>query len=225
MQILIINGNVKSNGFIAGALNLAQDHLVAKGAEVSSVKLADADIQDCRGCFNCLKTGVCTINDDMKEITERMLDADGFVIGSPVRNGSTTACYKRFYERITYRLGFPLLIADKYTLAISSVGFMGGKSINRKSLGLQDVFQAKLSDFLFFKVGIPTKLEPAQVKDKLVRVADKLMRNIESGKQRPVLNRVATALDRFMLRKFVLLKSPDQYAFVIKCWREKGYMK
>jgi len=225
MRILIINGNVKTDGFIAGALNLIQDHLIAKGVQVSSLWLADAEIQDCRGCFNCLKTGACILNDDMKEITTRMLDADGFVIGSPVRNGSTSACYKRFYERITYRLGFPLLIAGKYTLAISSVGFMGGKSINRKFLGLQDVFQTKLSDFLFFKVGLPTKLEPAQVEDQLVRSADRLMRNIQSGKQRPVFNRIATALERFMIRRFMLMKSPDQYAFVIKCWREKGYMK
>jgi multimeric flavodoxin WrbA len=145
MRILVINGNVKTDGFIAGALNLVQDHLIAKGVQVTSLRLADADIQDCRGCFNCLKTGVCTLKDDMNEIAERMLNADGFVIGSPVRNGSTTACYKRFYERITYRLGFPLLIADKYTLAISSVGFMGGKSINREFLGLQDVFQTELS--------------------------------------------------------------------------------
>jgi len=225
MRILIINGNVKTDGFIAGALNLIQDHLVAKGVQVSSLRLADADIQDCRGCFNCLKTGVCILNDDMKEITARMLDADGFVIGSPVRNGSTTACYKRFYERITYRLGFPLLIADKYTLAISSVAYMGGKSINRKFLGLQDVCHTRLSDFLFFKVGLPTKLEPEQVKDKLERAADKLMRNIQSGKQRPVFNRFATALDRFSMRRFMFMKSPDQYAFVIKSWREKGYMK
>jgi multimeric flavodoxin WrbA len=225
MRILIINGNVKTHGFIAGALNLAQDHLIANGVRTSSLRLADAEIQDCLGCFNCLKTGVCILNDDTKEITERMLNADGFVIGAPVRNGSTTACYKRFYERITYRLGFPLLLADKHTLAISSVAYMGGKSINRKFLGLQDVFQTKLSDFLFFKVGLPTKLEPAQVEDQLVRSADRLMRNIQSGKQRPVFNRIATALERFMIRRFMLMKSPDQYAFVIKCWREKGYMK
>jgi multimeric flavodoxin WrbA len=225
MRILIINGNVKADGFIAGALGLIQDRLIAKGVEVSSLRLADAEIQDCRGCFNCLKTGACIINDDMQEIIERMLSADGYVIGSPVRNGSTTACYKRFYERITYRLGFPLLISDKHTLALSSVGFMGGKSINRKFLGLQDVFQTQLSDFLFFKVGLPTKLEPGQVKDKLVHSADRLIANIQSGNQRLILNRIATALDRFILRRFVLMKSPDQYAFVIKCWREKGYMK
>lgn len=225
MRILLINGNLRSDGFIAGALNLIHDHLTAKGVQVSSLRLADADIQDCRGCFNCLKTGVCVLNDHMKEITANMLDADGFVIGSPVRNGSTTACYKRFYERVTYRLGFPLLLADKHTLAISSVGFMGGKSINRKFLGLQDVFQTKLSDFLFFRVGLPTKLKPEQVKDKLERAADRLVVNIESGKHRPVFNRIGTAIDRFTLRRFVLMKSPDLYAFVIKCWRERGYVK
>lgn len=224
MRILIINGNPRTDGFIAGALDLVHDHLTAKGVQVSSLLLANANIQDCRGCFNCLKTGACVLSDEMQEITLRMLAADGFVIGSPVRNGATTACYKRFYERITYRLGFPLLVEDKHTLAISSVGYMGGKSINRKFLGLQDVFHTRLSDFLFFKVGLPTSLKPLQVKDELQQAADRLVHNIEFGKQRPIFNSIAKAIDRFVLRRFVLMKSTDEYAFVIKCWKEKGYI-
>ena len=67
--------------------------------------------------------------DDMNHIIQTMMEADGFVVGSPVRNGLTTACYKRFCERISYLLGFSLLLEDKYTLAISCVGYMGGKKV------------------------------------------------------------------------------------------------
>lgn len=225
MRILVINGNPKTDGFTAGALNIIGDHLGAKGVQVNHLRLADAQIQDCRGCFNCLKTGSCVINDDINGIMQGMIEADGFVIGSPVRNGLITACYKRFYERITYGLGFTLLLEDKHTLAISSVGIMGGKSINKKFLGLQDVCRARLSDFLFFKVGFPNKLSPAEVRDKLEHAADRLVRNIESRRKKRLFDRIAATIDRIMLRKFMLMKSPEHYAFVIKCWKQKGYIK
>jgi len=179
MKILVINGNTKSNGFIAGALDIIIKHLKTNKVDVEYLQLANLQIRDCIGCFDCLKTGACCIDDDMTFVLEKMISADGFVVGAPVRNGMTTACYKRFYERITYTLGFPLALEDKYTLAVSSVGFAGGKSINRKTLGLQDVFFTTLSGFLFFKTGLPSTLKPEEVTDKLERSAEKLIRDIK----------------------------------------------
>lgn len=221
---MVINGNPKKDGFISGALQIVAERLNAKGCAVKFIRLGEAQIKDCIGCFACLKTGACILNDDMDEIIRDMLAADGFVVGAPVRNGLTTACYKRFYERITYILGFPLLIEDKHTLAISSVGFMGGKAINRKFLGLQDIFRTRLSDYLFFKVGMPIRFQPAQVKDRLEQAADRLMRNIATGAHKGIGDRATAAFDRFIILKFMLMKNPDLYAHVIKCWRQKGYV-
>jgi len=225
MRILVINGNTKSTGFIAGALNIIIKYLESKNVDVEYLQLTNTQIQDCKGCFNCLKTGSCIIEDDMNDILEKMLAADGFVVGSPVRNGMTTACYKRFYERITYTLGFPLLLEDKYTLAISSVGFAGGKSINRKTLGLQDVFFTTLSDFLFFKTGLPSRVKAEDVTDKLEHSAEKLIRDIETKRKRSFFARVSFAIDRIIMRNIVFKKTPDAYEFVINCWKKKNYIK
>lgn len=225
MQVLVINGNTKKDGFIAGALAIVADRLAAKGVEVVHLRLAEARIQDCLGCFRCLKTGTCVIDDDMARITRQMLDADGFVVGSPVRNGLTTACYKRFYERITYTVGFPLLIEDKHTLAICSVGVAGGKAANKKLLGLQDVFRTRLSDFLFFRVGFPATRRPEDVRDRLEHAADRLMRNIESRAPKSLLARASAAIDRAVVRRFILRNSPEQFAFLIARWKEKGYIR
>jgi len=224
MQIMVINGDPKKEGFISGALEIVAERIKAKGCEVKSVRLADVRIQDCLGCFTCLKTGDCPLNDDMKAIIGNMLASDGFVVGAPVRNGLTTACYKRFYERITYLLGFTLLLEDKHTLAISSVGFMGGEAVNRKCLGLQDVFRTRLSDYLFFKVGIPARFQPAQAKDRLELAADRLAHNIATKARKGIFDRAAAAFDRLIIGKFMLMKNPEQYAHVIKCWRQKDYL-
>lgn len=224
IKILVINGNTKSGGFINGALLVISSYLKTQGIEVKNIRLHDADIKDCIGCFNCLKTGKCILKDDMENIIETMTESDGFVIGSPVRNGLVTACYKRFLERITYILGFPLLLDDKYTLAISSVGYFGGAAVNKKLLGLQSVFQTKLSDFLFFKVGVPTKIKPDDVRPRLEKGAKKLISDIDIHAQRSFLNKILFAVDRMILRKAVFKKNPEQYANVIKWWQKKGYM-
>jgi multimeric flavodoxin WrbA len=223
MQIQVINGNPKHGGFIAGALEIIAARLQAKGANVQNLSLAGARISDCTGCFHCLQTGECVLNDDMADIIRKMKTADGFVVGGSVRNDLTTACYKRFYERITYLLGFPLLLEDKYTLAVGAVGFAGGKAASRKMLGLQEVFRTRLSGFLFYSVGIPTRLNPVDVKPALERVADKLMADITNRRPRPFFDRLAASLDRWVMGKFMFKKSPATYRYVIDCWQKKGY--
>lgn len=224
MKILVINGNPKKGGFITGALDIVSSYLKTRDVEVQNLRLADANIEDCVGCFHCLKTGKCVQSDDMDAISPTMREADGFVVGSPVRNGLTTACYKRFYERITYLLGFPLLLEEKYTLAISCVGHMGGKAVNKRLVGLQDVCHTRLSEFLFYSVGIPTKIQPADDRQRLERSADKLISDIQTRRPKRLLDRVSSTVDRIVIRKFMFEKHPETCTHVIECWKQKGYM-
>ncbi|MCX5811823.1 MAG: flavodoxin family protein [Proteobacteria bacterium] len=224
MKILVINGNAKQGGFTAEALAIVSSYLKAKDVEVQNLRLADADIKECIGCFQCLKTGKCALTDDMDKIRQAMLEADGFVIGSPVRNGLTTACYKRFYERITYLLGFTLALEDKHTLAISSVGFMGGKTVNKKLVALQDVCHTRLSDFIFCKVGIPNKVRAPDIESRLEKATEKLIYRIKNRCSRGIFERIFFAVDRMVMRKFIFNKNPEQYDYVIECWKKKNYM-
>ncbi len=225
MKIIILNGNTKKSGFIAGALSIVSTYLESKGIDFQYISLYESDIKECVGCFNCLKTGKCVIKNNMEKIIDAMKKADGLVIGSPVRNGLITACYKRFIERITYTLGFTLLLEDKYTLAISSVGYLGGKKINKNFLGLQTVFHTRLSGFLFYKLGgIFPKIGPSDFRSEVERATDRLISDIKTRPKRGLMDSIAFAIDRMVVRKMMLEKHPDTYANVIKCWKEKGYM-
>ena len=80
---------------------------------------------------------------------------DGLVTGASVRNGLFPAILKRFYERITYILGFGRELRGKYVLAIGAVGMAGGRKPLGKLLTFRE-FQTNVSDYLFFRTGIPT---------------------------------------------------------------------
>lgn len=223
-RLMLINGSTKSGGFIGEAERVAVEHARGRGAEVDALHLRDAAIQECTGCFQCLKTGECCHRDDIDVIIERMQAADGFIVLGPVRNGHVAIGYKRFYERITYRVGFPLLIEDKYTLAISSVGYWGGKSASHKFLGLQDVCHTHLSRHLHFAVGIPSRPMDDRKRERISAAVDKLIHDIEKKKSRGWGDALSFAVDRFMMRRIMFTKKPDVYANVIHHWRQKGYM-
>ncbi len=224
MKVLILNGNPKKDGFVAGCLDRLAAALASGGAETETVRLADGNIRDCIGCFQCLRSGECPLRDDVPGLIARMTAADGFVIGAPVRNGATTACYKRFLERITYLLGFSLALEDKYTLALSSVGFMGGRGACREHLGLQGPFHTRLSGVVFRAVGMPPKVTPADLAPELDRAARRLIADIASRRPRSAGARLSFAVDRFVVGRFMLRKQPDLYAYIIECWKRKGYL-
>lgn len=54
------------------------------GAEAELLSLIGKEIKPCDGCFSCEKTGKCHIKDDMQPIYEKLLEADGIIIGTPV---------------------------------------------------------------------------------------------------------------------------------------------
>jgi multimeric flavodoxin WrbA len=60
------------------------------GAETELVSVAGKELQMCDGCDACLKTHKCHIKDDMQSILDKMLEADGIIIGSPSWNQSVT---------------------------------------------------------------------------------------------------------------------------------------
>ena len=223
MNIMTIYGNPKDGGFVHGCLGLISERLGERGADVERLVLKDQNIQDCVGCFVCLRTGECPLPDAMNEICRRLRAADGFVVGCSVRNSTFTALYKRFWERISYTLGFTGDISDKHVLSVSAVGMMGGRKATRLIVGMTQ-FGSRLSDHLFFKTGIPTKLSVDDVRSRLLEAADKLYDRIESKRSPGIAWKLARRIDRFVMRRFLFTKSPEFYAHVIARYKQRGWM-
>lgn len=224
MKIMVIYGNPKQGGFVHGCLDYVATKLEEKGAVVDRLRLMDADIHDCRGCFTCLRTGTCAVSDDMAQIIDRMRAADGFVIGASVRNSFFPALYKRFIERICYILGFGRELRKKPILAIGAVGMASGKKALGKLISLTD-FQTALTDYLFFRTRIPTQLKPADVADRLDAATNRLYESISAGGKLSLMRRMACAIDDFVIRRYMLRPNPDHvYDYVVSQWQQKGLM-
>lgn len=82
-------------------------------AEIEKITLIDRRIEYCRNCGACRHDdpakpiAMCTIQDDMQEILPLMRDADAYIFGVPIFEGTVNAVTKAFLERICWTLARP----------------------------------------------------------------------------------------------------------------------
>ena len=224
MNVLCIHANPRDGGFVHGSLDAVASCLRERGASVRPLHLRNEGILDCTGCFACLRTGACVLDDSMEAICRSMRDADGYVVGGSVRNGHVTALYKRLLERITYPLIFTGDLTGKMVLSVSAVGKMGGKRATRKLLGL-DGTGAYHVGHLFFRTDIPTRLTVDAVRRRLERAADQFLDRFRAEWRPGPLWHAARRVDRFIMKRRLFAGNPELYRHVIECYRRRGWMR
>ncbi|WP_456472388.1 flavodoxin family protein [Methanocaldococcus sp.] len=125
MKILGISGSPRAEGNTAYLVKLALEEAKKLGAEVEFISLAGKELNPCIACNACKESGKCVIVDDVEEILDKMLKADGIIIGSPVYFGGVTAQLKMLMDRSRpLRSGFQL--KNKVGGAISVGGSRNG---------------------------------------------------------------------------------------------------
>lgn len=112
MKIVAIMGSYRKARTIDTLVDRAIEGVksVAPNAQIEKITLVDRDIQYCRNCGVCRKDDPvkpiahCAIQDDMQEILPTMADADAYVFGVPIFEGTVNAVTKTFLERICWTM-------------------------------------------------------------------------------------------------------------------------
>ncbi len=105
MKVVAFNGSPRKNGNTNRALEIVLEELRNEGIETELVQLGSEKIEDCNACFVCVKSkdNRCVIDSDhINEHIERMMEADGIIIGSPVYFGNVSGQVKAFIDRVGY---------------------------------------------------------------------------------------------------------------------------
>ncbi len=93
MKVFVINGSPKGSksntyrltkAFLAGMRESAENH--GETVEIEEAQVSRLDIRPCLGCFSCWEKtpGTCCIQDDMREVIQRMLWADVMIWSFPL---------------------------------------------------------------------------------------------------------------------------------------------
>lgn len=101
MKVLMINGSPNEHGCTFTALSEVASSLSKNGVESEIFWIGKKAIQGCIACFKCQELGHCIFNDSVRELTSRLDEFGGIIIGSPVYYagpaGSLCAFLDRFF--------------------------------------------------------------------------------------------------------------------------------
>ncbi|MCH4889217.1 flavodoxin family protein [Acidaminobacter sp. JC074] len=98
-KIIGICMSPRKNSETAKLLTEALRGAAFEGAEVELIKIDDKKISPCTACSYCSKYSSCYKEDDLKLILDKMNEADGIIIGSPVYFYDVTAQCKMLIDR------------------------------------------------------------------------------------------------------------------------------
>ena len=102
MKVVAFNGSARKDGNTAILLKRVLKALEVEGIETELVQLAGEHIHGCTACRACFETKnqQCTITDDkVNEYIQKMVKADGIILGSPTYFGMMSPEMKALIDR------------------------------------------------------------------------------------------------------------------------------
>jgi len=100
-KILIIGASPRRGGNSDKIIEYFEKGAKKAGFETETIQLSGLKISPCVGCERCRKDKICTrFDDDMQPIYEKIIQAKGLFVVSPVHNYNLTAWMKAFIDRL-----------------------------------------------------------------------------------------------------------------------------
>ncbi|MGB3921064.1 flavodoxin family protein [Methanothrix sp.] len=117
-------------------LGVALSMLEERGYETQLFTMRGKSISPCRHCDYCLKNKECIVKDDMYQLYPLIREAEGYVLATPVYNGSMSAQMKIAIDRTRATLAAdPRSLRRKPGMAIA----VGGDRMGGQELALQQI--------------------------------------------------------------------------------------
>jgi multimeric flavodoxin WrbA len=132
MNILIINGSARKNGFCNTIAYSLKEELQSSNAEINTsiFTIAEKNIGFCAGCEKCCAdvNRYCIINDDAHEAYKLMESADSIVYISPIYESFISGILKNFIDRANHYTSFFKLAGKPLNLILCGVQPLKGET-------------------------------------------------------------------------------------------------
>jgi len=103
MKVIAFNGSPHTSGVIQSALEFMAEELESQGIETEIIQIGKENIRGCIACEKCRELGRCVYDDDpVNKSAEKIKNASGIIIGSPVYYGSIAGNCKCFLDRLFF---------------------------------------------------------------------------------------------------------------------------
>lgn len=108
MKVIAFNGSPHKMGNTASALEFAKEQFESAGIEFEIFHVGNKPVAGCMGCGMCFKNKneECIIKgDSVNEAIQKVKEADGLILASPVHYSGIAGNMKSFLDRLYYTCG------------------------------------------------------------------------------------------------------------------------
>ena len=107
MKVLLINGSPHKEGCTFTALSEIKNQLEKEGIGSEIFWIGNKPVRGCIACLKCgHNNGKCAFDDDpANEIIEKLIEADGVIVGSPVYYAGPNGALCAVLDRVFYASG------------------------------------------------------------------------------------------------------------------------
>lgn len=208
-KIVILNGSQRLKGTHT-LLKKIEKNLDEYSVEFVNIK--DYELKPCIGCENCLRKGICHINDETQQVLDKLISADGIVIGTPVYLRQLPGYLKLLFDRAcSWYHRSPLVGKPIFFVAVTQVTGLQQVINQLKDLSLQwgTIYCGNISRKIF---NLEDKLEDKSLKRFKYYLKDKNKKNYK-----PSMKQITEFNTQKVLAECIL---PIDREY----WRQKGYI-
>lgn len=192
MKVIAINGSPKNDGNTATVLRVMAEELEKEGIETEIIQVGHALIHGCIGCGGCFKDpeNKCVFKDDLvNEVTAKMREADGLILGSPTYFGGIAGAMKAFLDRAFYS-SYSGYFRNKVATAAAVVRRAGGVEVFNQLLNYLNLAETVTPPSQYWGVVYGAAPQEALKDEEGLQVVRRnagamawLLKNAEAGKQ------------------------------------------
>ena len=105
MKVVAFNGSPTKEGNTYHGIKIVAEELEKEGIETEIIQVGNKAVRGCIACNNCVKNKneKCVITTDpVNEWIQKMKEADGIILGSPVHYSAIAGAMKSFLDRAFY---------------------------------------------------------------------------------------------------------------------------
>jgi multimeric flavodoxin WrbA len=192
------------------------------GAETEYFEITGSRVLPCIACDRCHKTGCCVQKDDFQAVYDKILAADGLVVGSPVYINQVTAQLKNWIDRLGNTIHCQRFLG-KYGAVVATAGGSGEKET------------AGYLEYVLKRTGIQCAgriaacidtdglLEPGS---SLLEEANNLGRALAQAVQEKI-NYPEQQAELLQIReyfRYVIHRRQEKWSWEYDYWQEKGWL-
>ena len=101
MKVIAFNGSPRKEGNTFTLIRHVLNELNAEGIDTEIIQMRGKKVHGCISCYKCFANADsrCAVDDDFNGLLEKMIGADGIILGSPVYVAGVTPEIKSLMDR------------------------------------------------------------------------------------------------------------------------------